>query len=239
MSSKGGNPLLTNSLNLPSEQEVELEQEGEQQPETKHSNGSGFSVWLLVGCAIVIVVILIINYFVRANQKKKEDELKELTNKYTELEQENESLQSEIEQLQSDNQNYVSHINRLADELENRQQPKNPYSSVTPMTENSFEAPDPNAIASKPQVVKDKEALKAMVNSKRQTVQDVIDQQQADKKEKSTTSDASAEQEIKNLTHAEDNESDNAEQNNNQESDDDVDVDDKNVNDLMNIIQNQ
>ena len=223
MSSKSNNPL-----NLPTEDNVV-----DDEPELNQKSISSHSIWLLVACVIALIIILVVDYFVRSGYKKKENELKELTDKFTELEQENENLQSDIERLQVDNKNYVNHINRLADELEARIQPKNPYSPLTPMTENSFDAPDPNATASKPQVVKDKEQLRAMVNSKRQTVQDVIDQQQAEKATKSDNSDANATQEIKNLTHADENKEDD------DNNDSEVDADDKNVNDLMNIIQNQ
>ena len=227
MSIKANIPIIENPID-------EYAEPTEASTKSNQSNGgSNFSLWLIVGCIISLIVVLIIDYFVRSSHKKKETELKDLEQKYSDLEQENESLQSEIEQLQTDNKNYVNHINRLADELEARQEAKNPYSSMTPMTENSFEAPDPNAVAQKPQIIKDKEQIRAMVNSKRQTVQDVIDQQQADKKDKNESIDTSTEQEIKDLTHAEDNNE------NNEENNEDIDTDDKNVNDLMNIIQNQ
>lgn len=235
-------------MSITTQNPLNLQTEVIDEPNTNTGTGSNassasepinYSLWIIVGFVIVLIVVLIINYFIRSSYKQKQAELLDLNKKYMELTEENESLQTENEQLQSDNKNYVNHINRLADELETRQQPKNPYSPVIPMTENSFDAPDPNAKATKPQIVKDKEQLRAMVNSKRQTVQDVIDQQQEEKANKTTTDDATAQKEIKILTQADVNDDIPESNNDNKTDDEDIEADDKNVNDLMNIIQNQ
>ena len=207
-----------------------------QQPSQPDANSAkpehkGSNVWLIMGLAILAVIIIIVIYFVKSSSAKSADEANELNDKLDELTKENEMLQNEIQQLQSDNSNYVNHINRLADQLEQQQvaaqQSVPKYSELTPMTENSYDAPDPDEVAQKPQIIKDKEQIRAMVNSKRQTVQDVIDEQKAAKEDETQQNTQSVESELKQLT---------ADEN---EHPDDESVDDKNVEDLMNIIQAQ
>ena len=145
------------------------------------------------------------------------------------LESENERLKQEVQQLQLSNQSYVNHINRLADQLEQQRAPANTYSPVLPMTVNSYEAPNPEAPKEKPQVVKDKELIKQMVNSPRPTVQDELDKQQAEADETNAANDKQAIEDIKQTTQLTD-DNDESESDNKDEAD---------VQALMNIIQSQ
>ena len=91
-----------------------------------------FLKYLLIGLTIVsIVVILLLVYrrYQLSKQTEQEDEKKpdeedddtnEEDEKFTRLNAENDKLRSQIQQLQITNQNYVAHINRLADQLEEK-----------------------------------------------------------------------------------------------------------------------
>ena len=193
---------------------------------------NSYLIIFLISCIIILLIALIVYYFMNTSKNETIESLRDIEEKYANLDEENSKLHSEIVRLNADNQNYVNHINRLADELEAKQH-KNPYSSVIPMTENSYDAPNPDDTPTKPQVVKDKEAIKVMVNRKRQTVQDVIDEQKREKENNNKQIDDSTEKELKDLTQIENDEVDNDEIGHSDEADE------KSVNELMNIIQNQ
>lgn len=178
---------------------------------------------------VLIVLILVIVYrkYTNSIQETDANEEEELPDEKDELANENERLQQEIKALQIQNQNYVNHINRLADKLEEAQQ----YSPVLPMKEDSYDAPDPDAPQQKPQVVKDKELIKQMINSKRPTVQDELDNKQAQKEEKEEQANSQIEAELKATTHDVNNDS--------EDEQEPTSTNDKDVESLMNIIQSQ
>lgn len=86
-------------------------------------------------------------------------------------------LHSKLKASEQDKQLYIQKINQLNNDIQNQ------YTPILPMTNNSYDAPDPDAPREKPKLLKDKEAIKAFVNSKRQTVQDELDERQAKAKE--------------------------------------------------------
>ena len=188
--------------------------------------------WLVIGLSVSVIILVIILYYRKIKAAKRQveadDDDEEEANDDNSLESENERLKQEVQQLQLSNQSYVNHINRLADQLEQQQHSKsNPYSPVLPMTSDSYEAPDPEAPKEKPQVVKDKELIKQMVNSPRPTVQDELDKKQAKEDEDNAEKEQQAINDIKETTQVEDDD-------NNEEEDDG-----KDVQALMNIIQSQ
>lgn len=189
----------------------------------------------LIGGALVLILIIVVIIWVRkrsstiqAKELKDEptdDESDEDNGKLRSLTNENLALKQQLNDLQITNQNYAQHINRLAEELERKGSQQ-----LMPMTENSYEAPDPNSVPEKPQVIKDKDAIKQMVNSRRATVQDEIDNHNSAKQNEDEANDADIEQQIKQATAIEDSTDD--ETNND-------DKEDKDVESLMNIIQAQ
>ena len=191
--------------------------------------------YIIIGIGIVALIVVAAYYLYHKHQLEERAKAAELNNKNTELLKHNKSLQQEIEQLQIDNENYVQHIDRLAAQLE--QQQRQIYSPLTPMTENSFEAPDPNAVQQKPQVIKDKEEIKKMVNSKRETVQDEVDRRKLQADSNVESSEKQTKEELKQITNIDDNNDD--EDNEGSNNDEGETADDNNVQALMNIIQSQ
>lgn len=182
--------------------------------------------YILIGLSIVVIVLVIIMYYrkMRALQPKddaEEDEPED--NRIEQLENVNEQLRNEVQQLQMSNQSYVEHINRLADQLEAQKT----YSPVLPMKQDSYDAPDPDTPQEKPQIIKDKEQIKQMINSRRPTVQDELDQQEQTKKEQSDADEKQALNDIKAATQIDDSNSESEEGG------------DKDVQSLMDIIQSQ
>ena len=86
-------------------------------------------------------------------------------------------LHNKLKASEQDKRLYIQKINQLNNDIQNQ------YTPILPMTNNSYDAPDPDAPREKPKLLKDKEAIKAFVNSKRQTVQDELDERQAKAKE--------------------------------------------------------
>lgn len=192
---------------------------------TSTDSKSSMTIYLLIGAVGLLIIAVVVLFIIRSIKNNKNEELNELNDKNTELMKENEQLQAEVQQLQIEQQNYVQHIDRLADQLEAQQQQKI-YSPLTPMTENSYDAPDPNAMPTKPQVIKDKEEIQRFVNSKRPTVQDEIDSKKTEQDEQDKNESLNTEKELKDLTHDDDN-------------NDEEHEDDQNLSDLMNIVQSQ
>ena len=82
-------------------------------------------------------------------------------------------MQNRIQDLELENDRYSKLI------TEYRTTKANPYSSVLPMTENSYDAPDPNQPKEKPQALKNKEAIRNFINAKRPTVEDELREREA------------------------------------------------------------
>lgn len=124
---------------------------------------------------------------------------------------------------------YAQKLNQLNTEFQ-RMQTNNPYNSTLPMTKTSYDAPDPDKTKEKRKLLSDKEAIKAYINSKRQTVQDEIDEREAEKREEQKNMKHKIKEEIQSQT--------NTKQNNEEYNDDDYEDKDK-VDEIMNIIQPQ
>ena len=124
---------------------------------------------------------------------------------------------------------YAQKLNQLNTEFQ-RMQTNNPYNSTLPMTKTSYDAPDPDKTKEKRKLLSDKEAIKAYINSKRQTVQDEIDEREAEKREEQKNMKHKIKEEIQSQT--------NTKQNNEEYNDDDYEDKDK-VDEIMSIIQPQ
>ena len=190
------------------------------------------STYIIIGVGIVALIIVAVYYLYHKSQTDSQIKMNEISIKNDELLKTNKSLQQELQQLQIDNENYVQHIDRLAAQLEQqqrqtRQEP--PYSPLTPMTENSFDAPDPNAVPQKPQIIKDKDEIKKMVNSKRPTFQDEVDRRKRQQDTNEDDIEKQTKEELKQITNVDDEDQEEHAQ----------EVEDGNVQALMNIIQSQ
>ena len=124
---------------------------------------------------------------------------------------------------------YAQKLNQLNTEFQ-RMQTNNPYNSTLPMTKTSYDAPDPDKAKEKRKLLSDKEAIKAYINSKRQTVQDEIDEREAEEREEQKNMKHKIKEEIQSQT--------NTKQNNEAYNDDDYEDKDK-VDEIMSIIQPQ
>lgn len=124
---------------------------------------------------------------------------------------------------------YAQKLNQLNTEFQ-RMQTNNPYNSTLPMTKTSYDAPDPDKTKEKRKLLSDKEAIKAYINSKRQTVQDEIDEREAEEREEQKNMKHKIKEEIQSQT--------NTKQNNIEYNDDDYEDKDK-VDEIMSIIQPQ
>lgn len=124
---------------------------------------------------------------------------------------------------------YAQKLNQLNTEFQ-RMQTNNPYNSTLPMTKTSYDAPDPDKTKEKRKLLSDKEAIKAYINSKRQTVQDEIDEREAEEREEQKNMKHKIKEEIQSQT--------NTKQNNEVYNDDDYEDKDK-VDEIMSIIQPQ
>jgi len=105
-------------------------------------------------------------------------------------------LHNKLKTAEQDKQMYIQKINQLNNDIQTQ------YTPILPMTVNSYDAPDPDAKKEKPKLLKDKEAIKAYVNTKRQTVQDELDEREAQQKQKDETMINSTENEIQAYSNA-------------------------------------
>lgn len=177
------------------------------QPVQSSSSGmSSIFQYILIGVSIIVVVGLIVFLIYKKINSKVYDigEQLELTRK------ENALLKDKLKQHEADKQAYVRHIDNLTNELDELSARNvQPYSSTLPMRVDSYDAPDPDAQPRKPQIVKDKEAIKAMVNKPRPTVQDEIDNINQEKQKHQEDDEEVTKNEISNLTHQNSNDDDN------------------------------
>lgn len=110
-------------------------------------------------------------------------------------EQEHILMQNRIQDLELENDRYSKLI------TEYRTTKANPYSSVLPMTENSYDAPDPNQPKEKPQALKNKEAIRNFINAKRPTVEDELREREAVEAQRIEELNAQTLADISNETH--------------------------------------
>ena len=209
-----------NPLQLSKQQDDEAESVDSSEPSTNIN-----MTYIIIAVGLITLIIIAVYYLYRKSQLDTKSQLEEMSEKYIKLKEHNDSLETELQQLQTDNANYVQHIDRLAAQLEHQQV----FSSITPMTEDSYDAPDPNAVQQKPQIIKDKEAIKHMVNSKRETVQDEFDRHKQQKDTTNENVEKQTQNELKEMLNIEDD----------QPSPPDSNEHDDNVETLMNIIQAQ
>ena len=173
--------------------------------------------YFIFGLVIVLIVcvIVLICYKSFKTQNNNLGALLEKTRKEEAI------LNGRVQTLEKEKQLYMHKINQLNNEL---QMQSDPYKSTLPMTKNSYDAPDPNQAKEKPKVLKDKEVIKAYVNSKRTTVQDELNEQEAEEREKQNNINNATKEELQKQTHSEVRE--------------DLEQDDADkVDEIMNIIQ--
>jgi uncharacterized protein YqiB (DUF1249 family) len=184
--------------------------------------------YFIFGLVLVSIIVLII-FISYKSFKTQNDNLGALLES---ARKEEAILTGKLKSMEQEKQMYVHKLNQLNNELQMQQ--SSPYTSTLPMTKNSYDAPDPNNPKEKPKLLKDKEAIKAYMNSKRRTVQDEIDEQQAEEREMLNNMNKKAKQEIQDQTHSE------------KKDDEDVTIDDEDdteyvdkVDEIMSIIQPQ
>lgn len=199
-----------------------------QEPTTNSSilTNSGMSnilQYILIGLSIVTIVALIIFLI----YKKLNSKVYDLGEQLEVSRKENALLKNKLKQHEIDKASYVHRIDELANELEHINKVQEPYSATLPMRTDSYDAPDPDKQQQKPQIVKDKEAIKAMVNRPRPTVQDEIDHIEQEKLKQQEETDELSKNEITNTTHQE------------QSQDINNNDDENEVENIMNIIQSQ
>ena len=138
-------------------------------------------------------------------------------------------LNSKVKSLEEEKQSYVQRIYDLNNEIQMQQAA--PFASTLPMTKNSYDAPDPDQQREKPKLIKDKEKIKAFVNSKRTTVQDELDEKELLEKEEQNRNDDNIQKNLQMETHTnDDNDNDNETVPKSSENDEKVD-------EIMSIIQ--
>ena len=198
--------------------------------ETSKNNENFNSVvkYFMIGLVLVLIVCLTI-FMCYKSFKTQNNNLGALLET---ARKEEAILSGKVKSLEQEKQMYVQKLNQLNAELQMQQSA--PYTSTLPMTKNSYDAPDPNKPREKPKLLKDKEAIKAYVNSKRQTVQDEIDEQEAEEREMQHNINNATKEEIQKQTHSEKRDNDD---NNNEDNENDEDAD--KVGEIMSIIQPQ
>ena len=205
--------------------------------ETSQSNENFNSIikYFIFGLVLVLIVCLIV-FMCYKSFKTQNNNLGALLET---ARKEEAILSGKVKSLEQEKQMYVQKLNQLNAELQMQQSA--PYSSTLPMTKNSYEAPDPNKPKENPTLLKDKEAIKAYVNNKRQTVQDEIDEREAEEREIQHNINSATKEEIQKQTHSEkrgDDNYDNYDNVNNADNNTDDEDADK-VGEIMSIIQPQ
>ena len=176
----------------PTQQAQPIQQDQTSKSQVSQLNLNKILRWSLVGLGIVLIAVSIIYLFVRSAANKAE----KLNEKLESAQKESAILKARLDAVEDEKNNYIQHINHLSEELEAREEL---YNSNLPMQQNSYDAPDPDAQPENP-VVKNKQAIRQMINSKRPTVQDAIDEQNQKETEKQEQLSKTAQDEIKDLT---------------------------------------
>ena len=203
---------------------------------TKLKSTFGNLIKYIIFATVVILAISVTVYFLQRTYKTQNKNLGALLESARKDEA---ILSGKVKALEQEKQQYMRRLAQLNNELQMQQ--AQPYSSTLPMTKYSYDAPDPNKEREKPQLLKNKEAIKAMVNSKRPTVQDEIDEREAMEREAESRSIRAMTHELEKQTHDSDYKSEEKKQMREaasvpQEVDDSGDGD-KKVDELMALIQ--
>ena len=154
----------------------EPERSGSSVDSNKSTNTSSTSTiiyYLLIGVVGILVVALIV-IFVYRHMNSKVDEI---GYELEESRKENALLKTRVEQHENARANYIRRIDSLTKEIDDltNEQSKQPFDTSLPMTQDSYDAPSPDQRPTKPSNVQNNEAIKAMINSPRRTVQDAPD----------------------------------------------------------------
>lgn len=210
------NNITTEKENNSAKVQTEKKKENE---EKTINNFNSIVKYFIFGLVVVLIVCVIV-FMCYKSFKTQNNNLGALLEK---ARKEEAILNGRLQTLEKEKQLYMHKINQLNDAL---QMQSEPYTSTLPMTKTSYDAPDPNKPKEKPQLLKDKEAIKAYVNSKRTTVQDEINEKEAEEREAQNNINNTTKEEIQKQTHSERRED--------LEQDDDTDP---KVDEIMNIIQ--
>ena len=208
------NNITTEKENNSVKEQTEKKKENEE----KTINNFNFIVKYFIFGLVVVLIVCVIVFMCYKSFKTQNNNLGVLLEK---ARKEEAILNGKLQTLEKEKQLYMHKINQLNNEL---QMQSDPYKSTLPMTKNSYDAPDPNKQKEKPQLLKNKEAIKAYVNSKRTTVQDEINEREAEERETQNNINNATKEEIQKQTHSERRE--------------DLEQDDADkVDEIMNIIQ--
>lgn len=208
------NNIVTEKENNGTKEQTEKKKENEEKTINSFNSIAKYFVFGLV----VVLIVCVIVFMCYKSFKTQNNNLGALLEKARKDEA---ILNGKLQAMEKERHVYINKINQLNDAL---QMQSEPYTSTLPMTKNSYDAPDPNKPKEKPQLLKDKEAIKAYVNSKRTTVQDEINEREAEEREVQNNINNATKEEIQNQTHSERKE--------------DLEQDDADkVDEIMNIIQ--
>ena len=194
------------------------------------SINSNIIKYIIISITVIILIALAIyvTYKTYSTQNKNLGTLLEEARKDVAI------LSGNVKTLEQEKQMYINKINQLNNELRASQtQYDNNYSNILPMTENSYDAPDPNK--EKTKVITEREAIQRLVNSKRKTVQDEIDAKKAAEEEKQQKDTRIIKSEISdNILHKPNDKSNNKHKN----SDNEYDDDESKVNEILSLVGN-
>lgn len=148
--------------------------------------------------AAIIVIIAITYYRWQCNK-----ELASNVELIDKMKVHEELLKHKLQESEQSKVLYSNRIKSLSNEIEllHRKQQEltqsHVYNPVLPMNETTYDAPDPELKREKSKQLKDKEAIKSYVNSKRETVQDAIDKQQQSEEQQQQETQLTVEKELK------------------------------------------
>lgn len=191
--------------------------------------------YVAIGLTVVTIVVVTV-ILLRARYRT---EINALTDNLTEFQTSDTLLKNKLREAEHIRVQYANRIKQLTAELSEARS----YNPSLPMHANSYDAPDPEAPRQKPQVLKDREAIKSFVNSKRPTVQDEIDDREREAEDKEERDNKRVKFELNKATHAskrveqDDSESDSEEPTMVQQPRKQAVPQDDKVENIMNIIQ--
>lgn len=157
----------------------------------------------IIFSVIIILIVSLVIYICRKVYTSRIDNIAALLEASR---KEEAILNSKVKSLEEEKQSYVQRIYDLNNEIQIQQAA--PFASTLPMTKNSYDAPDPDQPREKPKLIKDKEKIKAFVNSKRTTVQDELDEKESLEKEEQNRNDDNIQKNLQIETHTNDDDDD-------------------------------
>lgn len=201
-----------------------------QNAKTTQTKNNSVNTDVLKYVAIGLTMVTLVIATVIILRSRYRSQIDSLTSDLTAYQSSDALLKTKLHEAEHARAAYANRIKQLTMELSEAQN----YNPSLPMNANSYDAPDPETPRQKPQVLKDREAIKSFVNSKRPTVQDEIDDRARNAEEQTTTDDNRVRFELSKTTHT----SDKHVPHSSESSDDEQTTqhDDK-VENIMNIIQ--